>query len=480
MKKWIALLLAMTLMCAMGVPAMAEEDGLKFLIQAGFYDLDSDIGWEVCQRVAGRKIDYEVLNGTEQLMLIVSSGQPYDFIYLTKENYDLMMGEEALMDIGPLLDEYGPEIKASFQTLWPAVTGENGEIWAIPSAIQFAGALEDSILVRKDLLDAAGIAMPTNLDEFYDMLVAVKAAYPDKIPLTVPNDLKVGGYFINNIASAFNLVDLWQDIDGKLVPMVNNPALEEYLAFVAKLYQEGLIDAEMPALSNSDARSKWSSGQAVMIYTKWQGTETPVGALRSLEPKMEYDVLPLMPDATGKVHGRMEYGLFAYGAIPVTCERPEETIAVINNQIKEESFTEIVLGVEGTHFEYDENGNYKLIQPAFNEEKNNSNVFVNGFLREDIYPKMWETRLTKNADLEWIFKTYKASLQDAGVKDPTALAPAVTVVGNKVALDTYVKDNLTAIVAGTKSLGDLEAVRAYWSANGGKEVEEFYNNWYSK
>lgn len=195
---------------------------------------------------------------------------------------------------------------------------------------------------------------------------------------------------------------------------------------------------------------------------------------------MEYDVLPLMPDATGKVHGRMEYGLFAYGAIPVTCERPEETIAVINNQIKEESFTEIVLGVEGTHFEYDENGNYKLIQPAFNEEKNNSNVFVNGFLREDIYPKMWETRLTKNADLEWIFKTYKASLQDAGVKDPTALAPAVTVVGNKVALDTYVKDNLTAIVAGTKSLGDLEAVRAYWSANGGKEVEEFYNNWYSK
>ena len=35
---------------------------------AGFYDLENDLGWKVCQRVSGYKIDYEVINGTEQLM----------------------------------------------------------------------------------------------------------------------------------------------------------------------------------------------------------------------------------------------------------------------------------------------------------------------------------------------------------------------------------------------------------------------------
>ncbi len=87
------------------VSAAAADVTLKFLISAGFYDLENDLGWKVCQRVSVYKIDYEVINGTEQLMLIITSGQEYDYTYLNSKNYSLMMSEGALMDIAALLSE---------------------------------------------------------------------------------------------------------------------------------------------------------------------------------------------------------------------------------------------------------------------------------------------------------------------------------------------------------------------------------------
>ena len=110
MKKLLAMLLVLSLTLGLGlgiVSASAEDITLKFLISAGFYDLENDLGWKVCQRVSGYKIDYEVINGTEQLMLIITSGQEYDYTYLNSKNYSLMMSEGALMDITVLLNEFG-------------------------------------------------------------------------------------------------------------------------------------------------------------------------------------------------------------------------------------------------------------------------------------------------------------------------------------------------------------------------------------
>ncbi len=81
MKKRLALMTACILLFGIfAFPGGAEEKPtLKFLIAAGFYDIDADSGWEVSQRVAGYNIEFEVINGTEQLMMIIASGEPYDY-----------------------------------------------------------------------------------------------------------------------------------------------------------------------------------------------------------------------------------------------------------------------------------------------------------------------------------------------------------------------------------------------------------------
>lgn len=475
MKKLLALLLVVMLALGICSVAAADEDvTLKFLIDAGSYDLDSDIGWEVCQRVSGYKIDYEVINGTEQLMLIISSGQEYDYCYMKATNWDLMMSEGALTDITDLLKEYGPNINEAFSALWPAVTVD-GRIYGIPSTAAQPNSLVASMVARKDLLKAIGYeTLPTDLDAFIKMLEDIKVAYPDMVPLTASKT-----YIISNIASAFNVQGTYQLIDGKVTCVVDNPNLKAYIECLRDLYARELLDQEISAITVADMRNNWAASKAVVLYNNWAGVETPIAALRALVPDMEYEVLPLFPDANGKVHAQTKSGVGAYCGIPVTSKHAKETIMAINNMIQIDNFTEIVLGIEGTHYTKKEGGGYAPIQPAFNNDKNNSNVFVSGFYREDVYPVMWEARLAKNADLQSVFYAYRASLLDGGEPSPVVIAPTVTVVDNKATLETKITDTLLAVITGAKGIEELDTLKKYWDDNGGTQIIEFYNEWYA-
>jgi putative aldouronate transport system substrate-binding protein len=461
-----------------GGEASKEDITLRFLISSSFYDLDKDSGWAVAQRVSGYKINYEVLNSTEQLMLIISSAEPYDYIYLSGANYNKMLSEGALNDITDLLKEYGGNITQAITTLWPSVSVD-GRIYAIPSTVAQPESLEASILYRKDLWEKAGLTVPVTADEYYVSLQKFKAKYPDIIPLTTAGAMKWGGYFIPNISSSFGIRGIWQEIDGKIVPIIKNPNLKAYIAYMAKLYSEGLLDKEMPALKNNDAQAKWTSQKAASFYTDWNSCGTMIAALKQIEPSMKYDIMPLFKDQRGNINGQARSGMVSYSGFPVTSKYPKETMIAVNNQIELKNFTEIALGIEGKHYEI-KNGEYYPIQPAFTDEKVNSNVFIGGFYREDVYPKMWEGRLRKDPDLEYCFNAMKASLQGKGIHEPISLAPPVTVIDNMAALNTYVRDNLNAVVAGAKPLSFVDEISQYWSANGGDKAVEFYNQWKSK
>lgn len=452
---------------------------LKWLISSGFYDLEADAGSKITREVSGYNIEFQVISGVEQLMLIISSGEPFDYVYLSRDNYNMMMNNNALLDITDQLAKNGSNIKQAITTLWPSTTS-NGKIYGIPSTVAQPRSVTNSIVARGDLLEAAGIETPSTIDGFYEMLVALKKAYPKMIPLTTDAKSGYGGYFIPNLAGAFGISGLWQVIDGNVKPIVKHPNMKAYLEYMAKLYKEGLLDVEMPTLSSKDKAAKWTSSKAIMMAATWNGIETSVGALRKLEPNMKVSVLPIMKGKDGKRVVEIKTGIGAIGAIPVTSQHPADSIKAIDSIIGLDNFTRIVLGDEGKHYSKNADGSYKLIQPAFNNERVNSNVFVSGFYREDVYPKMWEARLSKNADLESIFNAYKESAAGIGVEDPVSLAPSVTVIDNMSALDTYVMDSLNSIVAGTKPIGFLDDVIAYWNTNGGAKVEGFYNEWYSK
>ena len=482
MKKLVSLLLIACLVLGLGVfSAHADEEiRLKFLISTKVSDFEKDHGWGIVQEKAGYPIDFEIINGTQQLMAIISTNQPYDYVYLSGANYKLMMENDALLEIGDLIDQYGPNIKEAITTLWPAVTVD-GEIYAIPSTAAQPDSLRYSITARQDLLDKIGWTvdkLPRKLDDFTQMLRDIKAAYPDMIPLSVSNDTKPVA-LISNVASAFGInaggnQGAYQLVDGHVTYIIDHPNLKPYLEYMQGLYNEQLVDVDWSAQKIDDSRQKWIGGQAVMCYNSWNGFA--IDTMYDLYPDMEFSVLPLLEDENGKVHAQTYSGVGAYGGIPYTSEHPAEAIQAINNLMEWDTHKLIGLGEEGRHWKYDENGNYEAIQPAFSEEKNISNVFIAGFYREDIYPTYWEVRLQKNVYMQRCFYDQKASLLDGGERSPIAIAPS-TGVENQSALETRVDDALLAFVTG----GDMSKVDdayKYWHANGGEDVVAFYDEWY--
>lgn len=485
MKKLLSLLLAVSLLlglCCFGAAAEAGDITLKFLISTSTADFEKDHGYAVCERVAGYPIEYEILNGTEQLMLIIASGQAYDYVYLSNANYKLMMSEGALMDIKPLLEQYGSNITSSITTLWPAVTVDGG-IYAIPSTAAQPDSLRCSLVARQDLLNKIGYAsdkLPTTKEAFVTMLEDIKAAYPDMIPLTVSNDTKVPA-LITNIASAFGIEtggnrEAFQLVDGHVTFLADHPQLTAYVTFVKDLYDRGLIDPEWPALTLNDARNKWIGGQAVICFDSWNGFA--IDTMYDLYEGMDFSVLPLLEDENGKVHAQVYSGVGAYGGIPVTAEHPAEAIQAINNMMEDANHREIALGEEGVHYSVDENGGYIAIQPAFSEEKNISNVFIAGFYREDVYPTYWEVRLQKNAYMQRCFYDQRACVLDGGVRSPIALAPT-SGVENESTLIKDTNDTLLAVVCGG-DIGEIQKMTDRWHAEGGEEVVSFYDAWYAE
>ncbi len=481
MKKLISLLLVAVLLLGLGmIGAQADEEiTLKVLITSSYFDIDNDVTADLCRRLSGYNIEFEVINNTEQLMLIISSGQAYDYVTLSKTNYDLMMANGALVDISGLLTEYGPNITEGYSTLWPSVSVDGG-IYAIPSAVPQPNSLNRAIIARKDLLEKIGYTeenYPLTVDAFVKMLEELKAAYPDMVPLTAPS-----GWLITNIASAYNVLGeqaSYQVVDGHVISSIDSPNIEAYLTIMRDLYARGLLDQEMPALNAKTAQSKWAASNAVMEYVSWNGSESYIATLRELNPEAEFVVLPLLQDENGQVHSQVKSGVSAYGGFPVTGEHTEEAIKAINNMMQSDNYKELVIGVEGVHWEEVE-GEIVPIQPAFTDEKNNSNSFVGGFYREDVYPTYWELRLKKSPDLQRCFYEMRSRLLDGGVDSPIALAPTVTVIDNLDSLHSKISSTLISIIAGTSDMSELEALRTYWSKNGGDQVIAFYDAWYNE
>lgn len=487
MKKILSFLLVLSMLLGIClVSAGAEEKTvLKWLISTSTADFQKDHGYGVAERIAnelGCEIEFELINGTEQLMLIISSGQAYDYVYLSSGNYKKMMEEEALMDLTDLLAQYGNNITESITTLWPAVTVDGG-IYAIPSTAAQPDSVRYSIVARQDLLDKIGWTtdkLPKTLDGFTQMLRDIKAAYPEMIPLTGSKDCGYGA-LISNIASAFGIetggnLAPYQLVDGNVTFITDNPKVNEYLTYVKGLFDEGLIDAEWNAQTLADSRNKWIGNQAVLSYNSWNGFA--IDTMYELYEGMEFSTLPLLEDENGKVHVQVYSGVGAYGGIPVTAEHPAESIQVINALMDWDNHLEMGLGVEGVHYSKTEDGGFLAIQPAFSEEKNISNVFIAGFYREDIYPTYWEVRLQKNAYMQRFFYEQRALQLDGGRRSPVAIAPA-TGVEAQTSLETAVKESLMATMCGG-SMEDFEKVVKKWHAEGGEDVVAFYDAWYKE
>jgi putative aldouronate transport system substrate-binding protein len=231
--------------------------------------------------------------------------------------------------------------------------------------------------IRQDWLDELGLEVPTNYDEFINVLRAFKTLGDDVVPFTAPG-------FVSDQAEYY-LREFYQDAspefvknaDGVWVDGMTEDNMVDALQRMRDAYAEGLIDLEIVTNKTSTCRDKWYAGN-VGVFTYWAGNWAV-----SLESRVQQSI----PTAKVTAMNAIAEAHYIERVPPVfsissTCKNPEAVFKYFVEYAldKEEGSTLFQHGVEGLHFSYDETGAVTALSKPSKPDEPLEKAFVSPIL----------------------------------------------------------------------------------------------------
>ncbi len=420
--------------------------------------------------------DFQYITNTDwetQMNLKLAGNDIPDMIYDSLSTSQLQTyGSEGgyFLDYTPYIDENMPNMVKAFTTypeLKSFATMMDGKIYQLPMML-WTYTMASPIYYRGDHLTEMGASVPKTTTEFYDFLVAAKAHYAS-----------VDGYYPiesnydnlhNNLFPAFGdgyQLPFGDNGDGKVSYNKGTDQWRNYLTYMAKLYQEGLIDKEIFTLDAATINAKVKAAQCSVIG----GVGTQLTADYYASGKIETKVLP--PLTSEYTSEQKSLGLNTLNwcgkTINVKTQNPENlmrffdmfytTIADQNNGICGISSW---LGVKGVDWDIAEDGTtYYRILPkdtkGLSEEEYKNKYVISssycGLVVLDLFPINNPTQEMKSHEsADGYYPYMKARLFDSAFKytedENAELASMIT------DLNTFVDTSTAQFITGVTPLDD--------------------------
>jgi len=198
---------------------------------------------------------------SERKNLLIASGDYPDIFWgaAISINEELNYGTQGIfVRLENLIDQYGPNINKFFQDqpIYRSLSlASNGVLYTLPR-------LEDAprntaaskLWINNTWLSNLNLSMPKTLDEYYNVMVAFRDRDPnknglkDEIPLSFVTSsigqlraafLAAYGVMFASASRPFDV-----DASGKIYYIFTSDAYRDFLAYMNKLYTEGLLDNE--------------------------------------------------------------------------------------------------------------------------------------------------------------------------------------------------------------------------------------------
>ncbi|MFN0002198.1 MAG: extracellular solute-binding protein [Pseudohongiellaceae bacterium] len=191
----------------------------------------------------------------KQNLLLASGNYPPVMFGKFSQNDQIKYGAaKSFIPLNDLIEKYGENIKKAFETspyLKQGVVSPDGNIYALPGLEEcYHCDYAQKLYINVDWLKKLNLKMPTSTDELENVLLAFKEKDPngngkaDEIPLTganawwhsEPHGFIMNAFIYDDEERFLNLTN------GVVSTPANTPEWKEGLAFVRKLYSQGLID----------------------------------------------------------------------------------------------------------------------------------------------------------------------------------------------------------------------------------------------
>ena len=504
MKRLFALVLTLALLlCAMAVPASAEEPTtIRWLHKAWNASTMMDNFWDAywvrhLEEKFNVKIDFMGITPSDDYDAIVNltiadSDNWPDIMYWNWDSYP--GGVAAAIDDGlvqPLnTTENWEELMPTFSQLLKDNAYIRRALTLDDGAITGAAHVEETIArnaysgygIRADWLRNVGKEVPTTVDELYDVLTAFKEQDAngngdptDEIPMTEFKE-----YFLfQQLSGAWGIVWNNMQIDpetGKVnywATVNDGENFKEFAETMHKWYAEGLIDPEF-STQDRDSYGVKNLNDKIGFTFLYPGETTSIPAqMKDVNPNAEFVGMGLLKGKYDRAYSSnvdMAKWVAAEQLNVVTTAAGEKTELILQmlDYMYSDEFTDIIAwGEEGVSFEYDEEGNPRYTDAMYNEDGSLNGDLINTYALggRGQWPRYmnYAQWLVGNCPDEKCLETH---LKYADV-DTALLLPPLTVpiessseyTGIMSEVKTAVIETFVQVVLGTKDVSELDKLQ---------------------
>ena len=306
-------------------------------------------------------------SSTEKVNAALSAGELPDIIFLdnirgTTVRNALTSG--MFWDVEPFLSEFDNLSQIPEATI--DVARVDGGLYGVPAQKPLA---RYGVLVRQDWLDNLGLDEPHTVEE----LAEVARAFTHDDPDGDGQDNTTG--FIDRSESSqlgfrilsgfFGAGDRFQlDDEGDLVPAFTTDEWKEAMEWYRGLYEDGLVNQEFVTMQKTNQRDAIARGEGGIVVTGLFEARSYMDLAHSIDPDtpMEWALINDMTyaDVPRRIISDTNGGMGGWFAISTTSVQTEEelreVLAFLDGLLEPEAFSLMTNGIEGTHFETDEDG----------------------------------------------------------------------------------------------------------------------------
>ena len=352
----------------------------------GFDEWGTDaISKEITKRT-GVSFDVTRSTGSDNLPLLIAGGDLPDIVYASNSDHcaalsdpDVCWTYDELLEMYPDVDlGISDEMRTYNETLAP-----DGKLYCVRNAVlpsdyegeKMASGGDYYLTYRKDILDELGLEEPTNMDEFEAVLMKVKEAYPDMLPLCWRDGYE--GFIANQMGYSG-----WQGLDykngkesGEMALWIETEGMKDVYATFNRFARNGLINAETTTYDMEQTYEFMKSGKGFACMT---AGDSGIIFQDSADEAGEDQTWRIMeePFTTYESYG----GISGWAGFFITknCKDPETALRFLAYMRSEEGRRLGSWGIEGLDWEFDENGNFTWTDRYYAGESEAIGVWIFG------------------------------------------------------------------------------------------------------
>lgn len=392
---------------------MPPGTGTRYTAFAGMngaYSLNDNFAMKVAMQNGNILIDFNsVLNADlqEKRTLSLQSGNYPDMFF--KAMFEAADLEEygrrgIFIPLEDLIRKYAPNLTARLDEMdgWDYLKSSDGHIYSFPE-IDRPSPDGNVCWINKRWMDNLGLDEPRNFEELYQVLKAFKEQDAngngdpdDEIPMSFAEDT---GILLSYADYAYDKSSRTAVIDGKLTYIPTDERYKEYIRYMTRLYQEGLLDRNTFVQQRKQLESVGRSGDIL-------GSFNASGAFEIVGRGSE-DYIALTPFQEGTFP--IKKGI-TVGAAVITdkCRHPEALVAWLDQFYDEAGGILAWMGVEGDTYRVNEDGTWGWITGTdYGEDVTAvraANTIQGSQYHPSIQPDMWDA-LSRDVDPDEVYLT---------------------------------------------------------------------------